>query len=143
MHSEGGLGKTIRDSLLILFFETLGTAILCCLYNTSLRYGDLCGFLMGTFVTLVLSVRISGSHYNPAVTFAYIFRRDVGKFSRVLGIAYWVAQFVGAFGGAMLSWWFCGTVGFIGIAFDESKYIPAAIVAESVGTMLLVFLYLT
>jgi glycerol uptake facilitator-like aquaporin len=91
MHSEGGLCKTIRDSLLILFFEALGTAILTCLYNTSLRYGDLGGFLMGTFVTLILSVRISGSHYNPAVTFAYIFRRDVGKFSRVLGIAYWAA----------------------------------------------------
>jgi hypothetical protein len=43
----------------------------------------------------------------------------------------------------MLSWWFCGTVGFMGLAFDESSYIPAAMVAETIGTMLLVFLYLT
>ena len=37
---------------------------------------------------LIMGSKISGSHYNPAVTFAFMFRKDVGRFSRVLGIAY-------------------------------------------------------
>lgn len=143
MHSEGGLCKTIRDSILILFFELIGTALLCSLYNTLLLQGDLCGFLMGTFILLILSIRISGSHYNPAITFAFMIRKDVGKFSRVLGFAYIVFQFIGAFLGALLSFWFNGSVTFIGVALDESKYIPATIVAETLGSMLLCFLYLT
>lgn len=88
MHHEGGLCKTCRDSFLILLFELLGTGLLTALYCSSLRYADYCGFLMGTFVLLILSARISGSHYNPAVTISFMFRRDAGKFSKVLGIAY-------------------------------------------------------
>lgn len=143
MHHEGGLCKTFRDSFLILLFETIGTALLSCLYNTSLRYMDYCGFLMGTFILFIMSVRISGSHYNPAITVSFMFRRDVGKFSRVLGIAYIIVQFIGAFAGAMLSFLFVGAVGFIGLRDNSAKYIPAAMVAETIGTVLLVFLYLT
>ena len=88
MHQEGGLLKTIRDSILILLFEFIGSTLMCLLYNTSLKYYDYCGFLMGVFMTLILGAKISGSHYNPAITLAFMFRKDVGRFSRVLGIAY-------------------------------------------------------
>lgn len=88
MQQEGGLLKTMRDSILILLFEFIGTILLTTLYNVALREHDFVGFLMGTFVILILGAKISGSHYNPAITLAFMIRKDVGRFSRVLGIAY-------------------------------------------------------
>jgi glycerol uptake facilitator-like aquaporin len=91
MHSgeRGGLFKTIRDSTLILVFEFLGTVLLALLYHcVSVGAGDIAGFLLGIFVLLIFSAKISGSHYNPAVTLAFMLRRDTGRFSRLLGIAY-------------------------------------------------------
>jgi glycerol uptake facilitator-like aquaporin len=85
------LCKTIRDSILILLFEFIGSTVLSALYSTALGYRDYCGFLMGVYVILILGSKISGSHYNPAVTVAFMMRKDVGRFSRVLGIAYIIA----------------------------------------------------
>jgi glycerol uptake facilitator-like aquaporin len=44
--------------------------------------------LLGIFVLLIFGAKVSGSHFNPAITVAFMFRRDVGKFSRPLGFAY-------------------------------------------------------
>lgn len=119
MDSEGSLGKTIRDSLLILIFELIGTFATCLLYNnvsntmgssTGSTFNnklseaagpDYAGLLLGFFVLLIFGAKISGSHYNPAVTLGFMLRRDVGRFSRVLGIAYIIFQFAGAFIGAL------------------------------------------
>lgn len=46
---------------------------------------------MGFFVLLIFGAKVSGSHYNPAVTLSFMFRRDTGKFSRMLGFAYIIA----------------------------------------------------
>jgi len=59
--------------------------------------------LLGIFVLLIFGAKVSGSHFNPAVTLAFMLRRDTGKFSRPLGIAYIIAQFAGAFIGSFLS----------------------------------------
>lgn len=88
MQSSGGLGRTIRDSILILLFEALGTFFLTIGYNCALKYGDVCGLMMIYYALLVLGAKISGSHYNPAVTLAFMLRKDVGRFSRILGFAY-------------------------------------------------------
>lgn len=133
----------MRDSILILLFEFIGTFLFCLNYNVALKYYDYCGFLMATFMILIFGAKISGSHYNPAITLAFMFRKDTGRFSRVLGIAYILFQFIGAFLGALLALWFTGSVGFIGLPFDDAAYIPAAIVSETIGTLLLTFMYLT
>ena len=44
--------------------------------------------MLGVFILLIFGAKVSGSHYNPCVTFAFMFRREAGRFSRVLGIAY-------------------------------------------------------
>ena len=85
MESEGGLKNTILSSVLILVFEALGTAILALNYLT---FSDWASGLCAYFIALIMGMRISGSHYNPAVTIAFMLRKDVGRFSRVLGIAY-------------------------------------------------------
>jgi glycerol uptake facilitator-like aquaporin len=54
------------------------------------------------FIILILSAPISGSHYNPAVTLAFMFKRDTGRFSRMLGFFYIIFQYIGALGGGIL-----------------------------------------
>jgi glycerol uptake facilitator-like aquaporin len=46
---------------------------------------------------IIFAAKVSGSHYNPAITLAFIFRKDTGRFSRPLGIAYIVFQIIGGF----------------------------------------------
>lgn len=53
---------------------------------------------------IVFGWKISGSHYNPAISLAFMLRKDVGNFPRPLGIAYIISQFLGGFLGALLSW---------------------------------------
>lgn len=145
MHSGegGGLGKTIRDSALILVFEFLGTVLLSLLYhNFSVGAGDKAGFLLGIFILLIFSAKISGSHYNPAVTLAFMLRRDTGRFSRLLGIAYIIFQFIGAFCGVLLGFLFTYLSGTLTLANGASS-IGQGIVSEALGTFFLTFLYLT
>jgi glycerol uptake facilitator-like aquaporin len=57
---------------------------------------------IGFFLILILSAPISGSHFNPAVTLAFMFRKDTGKFSRMLGLFYILFQYLGAIGGGFV-----------------------------------------
>ena len=97
---------TFKESLLILLFEFLGTLLLTSLFNSAFKGkgGGFVGLLCGFFVLLIFSARISGSHFNPAITLAFMFRRDTGKFSRLLGLLYIAAQYAGALLGAILSY---------------------------------------
>lgn len=54
----------------------------------------------------IFGSKISGAHYNPAISLAYMLRKDVGNFPRLLGIAYIIFQFIGGFLGALLAWFF-------------------------------------
>ena len=96
--------STFKESLLILLFEFLGTCFLTSLFNSCYTASDLAGLLCGFFILLIFSARISGSHFNPAITLAFMFRRDTGRFSRMLGLLYILAQYAGAFVGAILSY---------------------------------------
>lgn len=78
----------MRNSILILLFEFLGTFLLTVAYDVALMYSGYTGFICAVYVIFIFGMRISGSHYNPAITLAFMLRKDVGRFSRVLGIAY-------------------------------------------------------
>jgi glycerol uptake facilitator-like aquaporin len=99
--------------------------------------------MMCFYILLVLGAKISGSHYNPAVTLAFIFRKDVGRFSRSLGLAYILFQFAGAFLGNLVGLFYAYSSVYVGILDNNADYIVAAIVAEVLGTMVLTFLYLS
>jgi glycerol uptake facilitator-like aquaporin len=62
--------------------------------------------LLGLWILTIFGYRISGSHYNPAISFAFMFRKDIGHFPRPLGLAYMLFQFGGGVLGALLSWLF-------------------------------------
>ena len=96
--------------------------------------------MLGIFVLIIFGAKVSGSHYNPAVTLAFIFRSDAGKFSRPLGIAYILFQMAGGFLGGFLSYFFSANASNFGV---DSSYIGQSIVSEVIGSFFLAFLYLT
>lgn len=95
---------------------------------------------MGIFVLIIFAAKVSGSHYNPAITLAFIFRKDTGRFSRPLGVAYIIAQFIGGFAASLLALTFHA---------DQAKFsidknsIFQGMVAETIGAFFVAFLYLT
>ena len=65
---------------------------------------DNAGLLLGMFVTIMFSARISGSHFNPCITLSFMFGNvKQGKFDRILGVLYIVAQFSGAILGCLFA----------------------------------------
>lgn len=100
------------------------------------------GFLVGFFVLLIFSAKVSGSHYNPAVTFAFMFRRDTGRFSRTLGLAYILFQIVGAFFGGLLAFFF-NNYNPVNFGITNTQDVGYGIASEILGTFFLCFLYLT
>ena len=135
-----------KESALILLFEFLGTAFLTALFAAA--RADTAALLCGFFILLIFSARISGSHFNPAITLAFMFRRDLGRFSRKLGLLYIVAQYLGAIVGALFSYnlFYAKNLGLpltVGVTAEGGHLIIQAIFVEMIGTMLITFLYLT
>jgi glycerol uptake facilitator-like aquaporin len=153
--------QTFKESFLILLFEFLGTLLLASLWNTCLLSGgSASSFLVGFFILLIFSARISGSHFNPAITLAFMFRKDVGRFSRLLGLLYIAAQYGGAFLGSQLSYNIFGIDAITEIdgqkiatiipcavlkggEYGQTSLVVPAMVFETMGALLLTFLYLT
>lgn len=106
---------------------------------------DMSPLLMGMFVLIMFSARISGSHYNPIITFSYMIGNvRQGKFDRILGLFYILSQFAGALVGAL----YC-TIIFADIGADDraklsidTKYYIQTIISEITGSFLMVFMYL-
>ena len=86
-----------------MLFELLGTLLLTCLYMMNKNVP--LNMFIGYFVLLVLSARISGSHYNPIVTLAFMLRKDAGQFNKWLGVLYMCFQVVGGLAGAFITFY--------------------------------------
>lgn len=140
------------ESLMILLFELIGTAMLTMLFiavtpNAIPGVGSLgavgLGMFIGFFILLILSARISGSHYNPIVTLAFMLRKDAGQFNKWLGILYMLFQLGGAILGTIAAFYLFsignGTRNFLSVR----QYVVQAMVAEIVGSFVLVLMYLT
>lgn len=98
---------------------------------------------MGMFVTIMFSARISGSHFNPLITFSYIFGNvRQGKFDKILGIFYILAQFAGAFVAGLLAVIFNSGEASSGHIYVSSDNMAQTVVLELIGSFFLVFMYL-
>jgi glycerol uptake facilitator-like aquaporin len=96
--TKESLKSTAKESFLILIYELIGTCMMSALitnyYYAAEVYGrnDYTGLLLGMFVTIMFSARISGSHFNPCITFSFMIGNvKHGNFDRVLGILYIMA----------------------------------------------------
>lgn len=159
--TKDNIKNTFRESSLILVYECIGTAMLTTLIANyyaiktlrheagwwSLGYqtinNDNAGLLLGMFVTIMFSARISGSHFNPCITLGYMIGNvKLGKFDRVLGFLYILAQFAGAFLGCIFAKIFSGDLITIELAIGTND-IMQTIILEILGSFFLVFMYLT
>jgi aquaporin Z len=135
---------TIAESLLRLVFELMGTTLLTTLWLSTTATGDGIGFFVGFFVLLVFSARISGSHFNPAVTLAFMLRKETGGFSRILGLAYIIFQIGGGLLGGLLGYTWFQAQPQVGVINTNGSYlILQAMTIETMATAILIFLYLT
>lgn len=94
-----------------------------------------------TIAVMVTAVgHISGGHFNPAITFGFLLTRRVAV---VLGVAYWVAQFLGAVLAALLLRWIFPAANRdaanLGAPSVHTIDIGAALVVEAVITFFLVW----
>lgn len=131
------------ESLMILVFEALGTGMLTMLFIACTAGGSgMIGLLIGFFILLILSARISGSHYNPVVTMAFMLRKDAGQFNKWLGFLYMIAQAAGAYGGALLIF-YCFRCESAALTLFPPYYYIESMVSECLGAFILVLAYLT
>jgi glycerol uptake facilitator protein len=152
--------QILRNSILKLFFEALGTAFLTLTFNSTQKLGfaqNQTALLLVLWVMSIFGMKISGAHYNPAISLSFCLRKDVGSFPRILAVAYIFAQIAGAFLGALISWFLYvnGTQVTSGLIypvpyydidakeFNTGKSRFAAIIAEPLGTFFVAFFYLT
>lgn len=133
---ESTFGGTVKKGFLLLIFEFFGSA--CLIIFQRMLTGV--GLFLGYWLLLAMSEKISGAHYNPAVTIACMFRKNVGKFSRWLGVAYMVCQCVGMLSGALLAFMWTTSGGFLTIR--EDKFVFQAMVIEAAGSFFFITIFL-
>jgi glycerol uptake facilitator-like aquaporin len=79
--------------------------------------------LLGIFVLLIFAAKTSGAHYNPAITLAFMLRKETdSRFSRPLGLAYILFQLAGGFLGGIIGRVL--TLKEDGLGVENAKYIP-------------------
>lgn len=150
--------QILRNSLLKLLFEGLGTMFLTLTFNCTQKRGfveNQTALLLTLWVLSIFGLKISGAHYNPAISLAFMLRKDVGSFPRILALAYIVVQICGAFIGAFIAWFLLpeaaaiessGNITVVTSYMLEdvtAKSVIAAIIAEPLGTFFVSFFYLT
>jgi aquaporin Z len=133
----------------VLMLVGPGTAILASAHMGTLGVALAFGFVL---VTMVYAIgHICGCHINPAVTLGFLVRKQI---SIVRAGYYWVAQFAGAFIGALLIWIIIGgdeakdNTGVFaangwGAHLGNDYGLGAVIVVEVVFTALFVFVVLS
>jgi aquaporin Z len=115
--------ETFKNNFLKLIFELIGTMFFTYIFNVNTG-GDSIRLLFGLWVLMVFGLKISGAHYNPAISFAVMVRREIGNFPRLLALLYMVFQLIGAFLGALLAWFINSDSTGGSVTLKAAKYIP-------------------
>lgn len=136
---EHPIMHTMLESIMILIFEMLGTGMLTMAFIAT---GGGITLFIAFFILLILSARISGSHYNPVVTLAFMLRKDAGQFNKWLGILYMLFQTGGAILGALLTY-YCFRESNTVLTLVEPYHVVQCMVSEMLGSFILVLVYLT
>ena len=91
------MANDFKSGLSKFAFELIGTMFLT-MFFTSLDQSVILGSLT---VLTIFTWKISKSHLNPAITLAYMLKKN-DKMPVFLGILYIVSQIIGAYAGALI-----------------------------------------
>lgn len=126
----------LKFSLSKLVMECIGTLLLTVFFSTN----SSTVILLGLWILNIFFWKISGSHFNPAVTFAFMFRKDDRKMGWKIALSYMVAQILGGFIGALL-------LDFYTFNLPELTYISSfflrALFQELLCTFIFVFFFMS
>jgi len=101
--------EMIKFAAAKLMYELIGTFIITLTYiNINTNTPVLIFFVM--WITNSFCLRVSGAHFNPAISFAFSLRKDTGGLPRKLAIAFILAQIAGATCACLLGLWIFGGV---------------------------------
>jgi aquaporin Z len=123
-----------------LLTETIGTFFLVLAIGLSVNAGAQLAPVAIGFTLMVMVYaggRLSGAHYNPAVSLAAMLR---GALPSAKLVPYWAAQFIGGILAGFLVWKFTGQP--LHVAPAESTTALKAIVGEAVATFGLAYVVL-
>jgi len=110
---------------------------------------------LALWVITVFCWRISGSHFNPAISFAFMLRRDTNGLPRLVCLFYILFQIIGATLGALLMDWldeslntmepinYSAVVPGTSVELLSKNNIFRASLQEFIGTMVYVVFFLT
>ena len=87
MESSMSCFQMIKYSLSKLVMELVGTCLLTMFFTSHYP----ATILLGLWILNIFFWKISGSHFNPAVTFAFMFRKDERKMGWKIAISYIVS----------------------------------------------------
>ena len=93
-----------KESFNKIFYEFLGTMLLASLWNSCFFMVDVVGFFTGFYILYTFCSKKIGGHFNPAITLAYMFRKDVDEKSKRIGLLYILFQYIGALLGTIISY---------------------------------------
>ena len=136
MESSMSCCQMLKFSLSKLVMEFLGTLLFTMFWYTN----SSATILLGLWILNIFFWKISGSHFNPAVTFAFMFRKDDAKMSWKIALAYIVAQILGAFVGALLLNFY--TFNLLPLDFN-GDFFMRALTQEMLCTFIYVFFFMT
>ncbi|RIQ20881.1 MIP/aquaporin family protein [Jiangella rhizosphaerae] len=127
--------------------EAVGTFLLIALMVTvaTIGPGIIPAALTYGFATAALVAalgHVSGGHFNPAITLAYLLSRQIDILAAV---AYWIAQFLGAAAGALAIMLIADgdvVTAATPVFLEENVSVTGAVIAEAMATFVLVLVIL-
>ena len=131
-----GCCDNLKANLGKLVMEAVGTLLFTMFFSTQLP----ATILLGLWILNIFMWKISGSHFNPAVSFAFMFRKDDKRMPWSLALSYMVAQTVGAYVGALLLNFYTFDLPIIDFS---DKFIMRAVVQELLVSFFFVLFFLT
>jgi glycerol uptake facilitator-like aquaporin len=109
----------IKNRRTLFVFEAMGTMFLTIMIRLLLQeikltigFTATIPFFFAYWMITMLTIKISGAHYNPMISLIAMFQRgNEDNFPKALGALYIAGQFLGAFVGSLIAWFLTGTGG--------------------------------
>ena len=128
----------IKYSLSKLITEMMGTFLITMLFMSTNSFALLTGY----WIVTIFAWKLSGAMFNPAITLAYVLRkdRDAAHMGWPLGFCYVGAQCAGAYLGALMMGFFNWNA--FALQPTSNGTIFGAMMQESLGAFILVVFYM-